>query len=949
MISLYFKTASVIRQIGIVLLLIGSVTITQAQQKKPIDKYTLKMAANDPLAKIGPELAALQKIQASKNNAHTQKANSQIAFTSQNLLQIQGEYVVIEAVAEGNQTAQLLADLTALGMVQPASFGRMVSGLMPIRELTRVAALKNMRFARPAYKPQHNIGQVTSQGDVAMYADSIRKEQRIKGQGSKIGVLSDSYNSQRGAEKGINSGDLPGKGNPNGYTTPIQVLQDLGVKDIDQGRYSDEGRGMLEIIHDVAPAAQLAFHTAFRGQASFAQGILNLKQAGCNIITDDVYYLNEPMFQDGIISQAIDQVEAEGISYFTAVGNNGRDAYQTAFNSGGPISVGSKFKPGGLKVVDAHNFAPDGQKPDLVQRIFVPVGATVTFSFQYSQPYYSVGNGKSPGAASDLDIYLLTEDTTNIITGSINYNVGNDPVEVFSFRNNGDYGSNYFNLLIDKVSGPAPAIIKYIVLNSNISIEEYGTRSSSIIGHSNAKGAISTGAVFFGDTPAYGNNLVAESFSTAGGSPTLFNVNGERITPEIRQKPDIMAPDGTFTSFFGFPFQGNYYFFGTSAAAPHAAAVAALMQESAGNTLSPDKIRQVMRQTATDMNEPGFDFDTGYGFINAFAAVETVAKPRIRYFALINPQTGKVMQTINEGDEINLTRLPSRQVLIRAYTGPDRVGSVALELNNQRVIENLAPYDYPGSQDNVITLTEQDYTITAVPYTQAKGGGEAGLPLTVRFKAVEEKIVRFELIDVAENKVLKTLQALDILYLPDLPTNLSIRAITSPGQVGSVQFDLNGKTTTENIPPYDLAGSSGGSLDLKPGIYTLSAATYPNTKANGTIGDTKTIYFGVVTSLSELAALPDNLNTKSNGELTVTPNPFAQQAKIRFSVPQTGNATLSIHDLNGAPVAELHNGLAQAGQLYEYTLDGASLPAGWYIGRVITDKGIFYQKLRLTK
>ena len=39
---------------------------------------------------------------------------------------------------------------------------------------------------------------------------------------------------------------------------------------------TDEGRAMLEIVHDLAPGAALAFHTAEGGQANFARGILAL-------------------------------------------------------------------------------------------------------------------------------------------------------------------------------------------------------------------------------------------------------------------------------------------------------------------------------------------------------------------------------------------------------------------------------------------------------------------------------------------------------------------------------------------------------------------------------------------------------------------------------------------------------------------------------------------------
>ncbi len=63
---------------------------------------------------------------------------------------------------------------------------------------------------------------------------------------------------------------------------------------------------MLQIVHDIAPGASLAFASAFFGEAAFAQSVLDRAAVGSSIIVDDVIYFAEPMFMDGGVAQAVD-------------------------------------------------------------------------------------------------------------------------------------------------------------------------------------------------------------------------------------------------------------------------------------------------------------------------------------------------------------------------------------------------------------------------------------------------------------------------------------------------------------------------------------------------------------------------------------------------------------------------------------------------------------------
>lgn len=202
--------------------------------------------------------------------------------------------VVVDATAEGN-VQDLEDDLGSLGCTIVAVHQRMVSTSCPIAAINEMAPLKSLNFVRPALFTT-NRGAVTSQGDAAMRADIARPSYAVDGSGIVIGTLSDSYNCLGGAAADFTSGDLP---------AAINVLDDTVCPAI------NEGRALMQLIADVAPGAGQAFHIAANGEADFANAIIELNTvAGSNVIVDDIIYFAEPMFQDGVIAQAVDTVKA---------------------------------------------------------------------------------------------------------------------------------------------------------------------------------------------------------------------------------------------------------------------------------------------------------------------------------------------------------------------------------------------------------------------------------------------------------------------------------------------------------------------------------------------------------------------------------------------------------------------------------------------------------------
>jgi len=559
-------------------------------------------------------------------------------------MQIKGNKVVVDVTAK-EDVATAKTELQKLGATITAVYGRIISAVVPITALPQLEGSASIRFARPAYRPLHVTHRETtpafappppkptpviSQGDTAQLSYLARKKYKVDGKGVKVGVLSDSYNNLGTAATGVANGELPGPGNPFNYKKPVQVLSDL-----DSGG-TDEGRAMMEIVHDVAPGAELAFHTADNGQADFANGILQLANIGCSVIADDVFYYAEPFFQDGIIAQAVDQVKAQGVTYFSSAGNQSIRSYESPYQ---PTTV----EPLGPGVGTAHNFSGPGDPERYFQPIYIPPGGTLISSFQWDQSSFSASG---VGAQSDLDIYLLDFQGNVVAAGNSDNLASGDPIEVFGYFNN---SSNVtFYLVVTKFAGPDPTHLKYILYGDALfyltSPAIPGILAPTVVGHTKAEGAISTGAAFYLRTPPYGADTAqVEGFSSVGGVANYYDKEGNRIAPLIRKKPDLVAPDGGNTSFFD-PFgngdiseDADSYpnFFGTSAAAPHAAGVAALMIDAEKlNTITPSQIKGVLTTHTWDMDNPyttgfdkGFDFATGYGLIKADDAVGEVKFP----------------------------------------------------------------------------------------------------------------------------------------------------------------------------------------------------------------------------------------------------------------------------------------------------------------------------------
>src|SRR5580698_3825035 len=233
--------------------------------------------------------------------------------------------VLVDAITRGDPQ-KLKAALVGLGLQRASQYSNDVGGWLPVDQLDAASALTEVHAIRAAMM-RTKSGAVTSQGDYAQNSDLVRSDNSLNGAGITVGVLSDSYDCYPVyASNGVPAGGLNGYAN-NGFNTTaaqdiasgdlpasVDVLEEATCMDYGapiQLPFGDEGRAIMQIVHDVAPGAGLAFYTAENGEADFANGIGQLAAsvasggAGAKVIVDDVGYFDEPFFQDGLEAQAI--------------------------------------------------------------------------------------------------------------------------------------------------------------------------------------------------------------------------------------------------------------------------------------------------------------------------------------------------------------------------------------------------------------------------------------------------------------------------------------------------------------------------------------------------------------------------------------------------------------------------------------------------------------------
>ncbi|MBP2478987.1 hypothetical protein JOF53_007859 [Crossiella equi] len=527
----------------------------------------------------------------------------------------------------GAVTPDLLAALGAHGPVRFAdSRAGVVHTDLPLAAVPVIAARADVRkvSSAPAMTTERAIthsvkarvaGQVRSEGDTTHQADTARTRYGVDGTGVKVCVISDGIGSLAASQA---AGELP---------ATVEVLPG-------QEGEGDEGTAMLEIVHDLAPGASLGFATAVFGVHGLAANIRALReQLRCDVLVDDVRYYNESPFQDGPIAQAVNDVTAAGALYFSSAGNNGNKTAGTSGHWEGDFTDSGRTLGGTFGTAHDFNPGPGVQPHNPVSK--GSLGAPVTLF--WSDP---LGH-----ATNDFDLYVL-DPSGNVVAAGIEQQTGTeDPYEVTRIPTSDPSGfahpAPYF-IAVTRYGGTDPRYLSLSLnggrFTSSDNLTGYSTPGDTQ-GHSAASDAVSVAAAPAGpalknplepgdpDNPtgphpnAFTTGSATERFTSDGPRRVFYLADG-RPGPAVRNKPDLTAADGVATSVPGFE-----RFFGTSAAAPHAAAIAALLRQAVP-AATPARIRAALTGSALDTGAPGHDNVSGHGIVMPGPALAALgAKP----------------------------------------------------------------------------------------------------------------------------------------------------------------------------------------------------------------------------------------------------------------------------------------------------------------------------------
>ena len=753
-----------------------------------------------------------------------------------------------------------------------------------IDALSQIGGIRTITLQAARRKRQQ--GSTGNAADTQMHADQVRAA-GFTGKNQKIGVMSDSVIDTPSVDG--NSLAISGT-QPNATVTgtvpqgTLDLPPSFQLVDQGPGGGQDEGEAMMELIYDIAPGSALAFASSGNTQTSMASNLLALQAANCNITVDDVGFGDEPVFQDGPIAQAITTNAGKGVVHFSAFGNDGSNGILQTYKPIASNTTDDMVDPPSGN--DFHNWGIAGTTPDFLP-ISLSAGDNLTVVMEWNQPYSSYNLGA--GSQADLDLYLYSSNAvSNNPLASATDPQGttgapsNDPIETLNYTNQGN-NTTVVYLAVNHFHGVRNNVMWLVISDTNqdMAFPSGGVNGPTGSGHPSSTNCVGVAAM---PTQSIGS-LSAEPFSSEGGGiPYYFDTSGNLLpnAPVLRAAPDLSAPDGVNTS------MSNYApFFGTSCAAPNAAAVAALLLQAAPGSSQSTLITamKTSASSATPTNRP--DPFTGWGLVNAFAAYKSLVQ---------TPANISIASSLNAstyGQAVSFT------ATLSGVLGTP-TGMVQFQIDGVNFGSAAPVSSGSASSGALTTLTAGNHTIGAIYSGDTNYLGSKGtLTQTVNKAATSSSV---------------TSSGISFVYGQNVTFTAKI-AITAPGAgtpTGTVTF-VDGQISLGSVAVS--AGSAALTTQtLTAGSHTISAVYNGDNNFSGSTGTVSQ----QITQAATTITLTSSVNPSVSGQQ------IGFTAMLSATAPGRGIPTGTVTFNNGSNT--LGTGTLSAGS----AVLSIGLPVGGY-------------------
>ena len=449
--------------------------------------------------------------------------------------------------------AEAEALVARLGGRVEASYGRLIEAVVPPAALRVLGQSRAVQYAR---EPIRAVPEAVRGEGVAATGALTWHRSGLRGAGAKVAVIDLGFRGWRDSRR---NGDLPAS----------TVAVDFCSGGLDGPIAVNHGTAVAEIVAEMAPAASIYLICA-QTVAALGQAKDYARALGIHIVNHSASWFNVGRGDDtggldtptGIVADA----RAAGILWVNAAGNRAQQHWSGTFSD--------------LDADSWTEFAPGDE------------GNTILLGAN-QQTCVALRWDSWPVTALDYDLYLTRANGTTAASSTNEQSGSQPPTELICHVNTTGVAQLYsIGIRRHNAPDPSPRFDLFVYPGPNL---EYQVGEGSVTEPGSSSFALAVGAVCW-------KTSGLEAFSSRG--PTI----------DGRMKPDLTAPDWVSSFSYG-PFSGcgaDTGFAGTSAAAPHVAAAAALVK-GANPSFGPNELQAYLESRAIDLGVPGRDGTYGAG------------------------------------------------------------------------------------------------------------------------------------------------------------------------------------------------------------------------------------------------------------------------------------------------------------------------------------------------